>query len=158
MIGTKIEYIVEDFSGIKSVDEWMDFLDENPKVRCKDNFVPKKVKGVYILYDEDKKPIYIGKSKSCCRNRLLCHIRNKPNPYFIKTRLFELFKRKKYKHFAYIEVEEDFVNLLEVGLIRKFKPKFNIEFNSEFSYDEEWEEYLNSNEEYVRYKENNMLF
>ena len=53
MNGLKIEYTIDNFSELISVD---DFKELAPK---------SKVKGVYFLYSIDKELLYIGKSINC---------------------------------------------------------------------------------------------
>ena len=118
MKGLKIEYTIENFSELISVD---DYVELSPK---------SKVKGVYFLYSIDKELLYIGKSVSCVRVRLCNHlITETPDRYNDKLNEWTLKKRKDYAYFAYTIVDKEFVDMVERFLIQKYKPKFNIEFN-----------------------------
>lgn len=134
MINYKIEYTIKNFSGLKNIKEL--------------NNIDRDLKGIYILYDNYKKPLYIGKSKRCIKSRLSSHLTNTPNHYRLESRLFEVYKRTKYKYLSFIEVEQDYIPLVEVGLIRDFKPKFNKEFNKDFKYEDDWYTFLENNDEY----------
>ena len=118
MKGLKIEYTIDNFSELISVD---DYVELSPK---------SKVKGVYFLYSIDKELLYIGKSVSCVRIRLCNHLITQiPDRYNDKLNEWALKKRKDYAYFAYTIVEKEFVDMVERFLIQKYKPKFNIEFN-----------------------------
>jgi excinuclease UvrABC nuclease subunit len=116
MVGLKIKYEIDNYSGLIEVAE--------------KNIPQNKIVGCYFLFDETKQIIYIGKSSSCIAHRLRCHLFIKRNYYLdeIERRLvFE--KRKHYKYFAYCEIPNDWVEIMEVFLIKKYKPKFNYNHN-----------------------------
>jgi excinuclease UvrABC nuclease subunit len=118
MNGLKIEYTIDNFSELISVD---DYVELSPK---------SKVNGVYFLYSIDKELLYIGKSASCMRGRLCNHlITETPNRYNDELNERTLKKRKDYAYFAYTIVDKEFLDMVERFLIQKYKPKFNIEFN-----------------------------
>jgi excinuclease UvrABC nuclease subunit len=117
MKGLKIEYTIDNFSGIIDINDY-------------NSLAPKsKKKGIYFLYSKNKELIYIGKSCSCIRGRLCNHlITVTPSIYHkdVNDRILE--KRKECFYFAYSEIETEFVDMCERFLIQKYKPKFNIEF------------------------------
>jgi excinuclease UvrABC nuclease subunit len=117
MIGYKIQYTINNFSELISVNDYV-------------NLAPKsKVKGVYFLYSKDKELLYIGKSTNCIRQRLCNHLITRvPHAYNDGENLLTLIKRKDYFYFAYTIVEIQFVDMVERYLIQKYKPKFNKEF------------------------------
>jgi len=118
MNGLKIEYIIDNFSELISIDDYTELAPKS------------KVKGVYFLYSIDKELLYIGKSVSCVRGRLCSHLITKtPNRYNNKLNEWTLKKRKDYAYFAYTIVDKEFLDMVERFLIQKYKPKFNIEFN-----------------------------
>jgi excinuclease UvrABC nuclease subunit len=118
MKGFKIEYIIDNFSELISVD---DYVKLSPK---------SKVSGVYFLYSKDKELLYIGKSANCVRGRVCYHlITETPDRYNDRLNEWTLKKRKDYAYFAYTIVDKEFVDMVERFLIQKYKPKFNIEFN-----------------------------
>jgi excinuclease UvrABC nuclease subunit len=118
MKGFKIEYTIDNFSELISVD---DYVELSPK---------SKTKGVYFIYSKDKELLYIGKSICCIRGRLSNHlITVTPNRYDDILNEWALKKRKDYAYFAYTIVDKEFVDMVERFLIQKYKPKFNTEFN-----------------------------
>ena len=118
MKGLKIEYIIDNFSELISVNNYVEL---SPK---------SKVKGVYFLYSIDKELLYIGKSVNCVRGRLCNHlITATPNRYNDHLNERTLEKRKHYFYFAYTIVNKEFVDMVERFLIQKYKPIFNIEFS-----------------------------
>ena len=89
-----------------------------------------KVKGLYFLYNKEKEIIYIGKAKNSIKNRLNYHLKIKePEPYDKFNNQWKLHIRKKYKYFTFIEIETDYIDITEVFMIKKYTPKYNIEFN-----------------------------
>jgi excinuclease UvrABC nuclease subunit len=116
MIGFKIEYTIDNFSGILDVN-W-------------DNFPVNSKIGVYFLYDEDKRITYIGKSVSTIRGRLNNHLcQSTPSPYDECRNERILNIRKTIKYFSYVEVPKEFVDMIERFMINKYKPIHNIQFN-----------------------------
>ena len=117
LLRTKIEYTITNFSGLISVNNYTDLAPKSKK------------KGVYFLYSKNKELLYIGKSAACVRGRLCNHlITRTPHHYDKNYNSWVLEKRKKYFYFSYSIINVDFVDMVERFLIRKYKPKFNIEF------------------------------
>lgn len=86
--------------------------------------------GCYFLYDKNKKIIYIGKSLNCIRQRIFNHCFNDYSKYLEETELNNMIiKREKAKYYSYCEIEKHMIDFVEVGLINKFKPECNIQFN-----------------------------
>jgi excinuclease UvrABC nuclease subunit len=118
MQGLKIKYQITNFSGLFEISE--------------QNLPKNKIKGCYFLYDESEKLLYIGRANRCITHRLRSHL-------FVEfTRIEDLEnydnrltleKRKHYKYFAYCEIPADLVEIMEIFLIKKFKPAFNYQFN-----------------------------
>ena len=150
MVGTEIKFTIDNFSGIIDISRWLVYMKNNnyhhKDPRKKPYMVDTNIKGVYILYDKFKKPIYVGKSQNCVRQRLRSHLETKPKHYDFYENLFTLYKRRNYKYFSFIETEKEFAPFLEYYFIKKYKPKFNIEFNDNFKYDKEWYSFLKENE------------
>jgi excinuclease UvrABC nuclease subunit len=118
MKGFKIEYTIDNFSELISVD---DYVELSPK---------SKTKGVYFIYSKDKELLYIGKSINCVRGRLSYHlVTATPDRYDDILNEWTLKKRKDYGYFAYTIVDKEFVDMVERFLIQKYKPKFNTEFS-----------------------------
>ncbi len=119
MIGLKLEYEIDNFSGL---------------IEIKEQNLPKhKKKGCYLLYDENKKLLYVGRAMNCITHRLRSHL------FVTFTRLEDmekydnrltLVKRQHYKYFAYFETPPDLIEIMEIFLIKKFKPAFNYQFNA----------------------------
>tara|TARA_R110000851_G_C12679700_1_gene523678 strand:+ start:67 stop:504 length:438 start_codon:yes stop_codon:yes gene_type:complete len=136
MIDTVIEYKIDNFSSIKKINDWkyVYFYNKELDWRSKDRkplFINKNLCGVYILYNEFKEIIYIGKSKEI-RNRLACHLFQKgalKYMSFYEENHF-LCKRNEAVYFSYIKVDNQFIDLVEIGLINKHQPKYNLEYNS----------------------------
>ena len=142
MIGTEVKFIIDNFSGIIDVDEWLSYYEANknvyPRSKMKPKFIDTKLNGIYILYDNNKEPIYIGKSNNCIRQRLLNHLKNKSKSENTYEYLFTLYKRNKFKYFSYIICEDVYTGFLEYYFIKKYNPRYNIEFNKSFEYEDEW--------------------
>jgi hypothetical protein len=126
MTGTKIEYTIDNFSGLIEVNEdykitWSTFP-LNPVI------------GVYFLYNENKEVIYIGKSVSSIRQRLNTHLLA-PIPDWTEYGYSDLHnsklteKRRKTKYFSWIEIPKRYVDMVERYLIYEYKGEFNYEFN-----------------------------
>lgn len=116
MLGTKISYTIDNFSGILDV--------------CEDNLPDNNKKGVYFLYDENSEIVYIGKSVNSIRSRLRYHLFvNNPSPYndYQKERTLDM--RKVVKYLAYSEIPVDYIDMVERFLINRKKPVNNLEFN-----------------------------
>ena len=146
MVGTEIKFTIDNFSGIIDVSQWLVYMENNnyhyKDPKKKPHMVGVNIKGVYILYDKLKKPIYVGKSGNCIRHRLRTHLETKPKSIDYYDNLFMLYKRQNYKYFSFIETKEDLAPFLEQHLIKKYKPKFNIEYNDNFKYDKGWYSFL----------------
>lgn len=87
--------------------------------------VPEEV-GVYIFWDENKEPLYIGKSVNV-RNRLESYLRN---DLHVKTAQMISLAR----YFSTIPVTSELESLLlEAYLVKKNQPKYNIELKDDKS-------------------------
>ena len=136
MINTVIKYKIDNFSGVKKIDDWRNIYFHNRELswRSKERkplFIDKNLCGVYILYNEFKEVIYIGKSKEI-RNRLASHLFHEgilKYMHFHEEKHF-LSKRDDTVYFSYIEVDNQFIDLVEIGLINKYQPKYNLQYNS----------------------------
>lgn len=142
MVGTEIKFIIDNFSEIIDVDEWLSYYESNknvyPRSKVKPKFIDTKLNGVYILYDYKKQPIYVGKSNNCIRQRLLNHLTFEPKSKDTYEYLFTLYKRNKFKYFSYIICEDVYTDFLENYFIKKYKTRYNREFNKSFEYEDEW--------------------
>lgn len=95
--------------------------------------------GIYLMKDFDKKIIYIGKAKN---------LRNRVRSYFLKNQNYKT--QKLVENISDIEFvltdNESEAFLLESNMIKKYRPKFNIELKDQQRYT-----YLRiSNEKYPR--------
>ncbi len=118
MKGKEIKYTIDNFSGILDVD-W-DNLPNNKRI------------GVYFLYDENKKILYIGKSMSTMRQRLSYHLFvENPSPYDEEFNKVVLERRRRVKYFAYVDVPKNYIDMVERYLICEQQ----CEFNQQFKYD-----------------------
>ena len=87
--------------------------------------LPKKP-GVYILYEKEKTPLYIGKASNL-RERVKNHF-TQPNH---KDNLFI----NKIKKIGYIPLKSEIEALIEEAkLIKKYQPKFNVLFRDDKNY------------------------
>jgi excinuclease UvrABC nuclease subunit len=126
MIGMKIEYTIDNFSGLIEITE--------DRELTWSTFPLHPVIGVYILYNENKEIIYIGKSVSSIRQRLNTHLLS-PIPEWTEYEYADLHnkklteKRRNTKYFSWIEIPKDYVDMVERYLIYKHKGKYNYEFN-----------------------------
>ena len=138
MINTKIEYTIDNFSGILKKDKLEKYIEVSKAVNRRGfaSFVPTKMIGCYIIYDKDKNIIYIGKSSCNIRSRLCTHIMSeiKKKDYYYSTNSKLYQKRLDLKrdgfYFAYIKIDKQYIDFVERGLINKYTPKYNIEYNN----------------------------
>ena len=91
----------------------------------KDNFskIPKK-NGVYLFYDNEGNVLYVGKAKN---------LRSRISSYKLKTVTGKTLKLvDKIKNISYIEVNSEIESLLlEAKLVKKYKPKYNIQLKDD---------------------------
>jgi len=114
MKGIQIKYTIDNWSGIMTIDEAWEKVD-NKKV------------GVYFFYDENENLIYIGKSITSIRQRLNVHCFQSPSEYLSKHDLERLVeRRKRFKFFSYSEIKKDYADAVEMMLIKRFNPEMNI--------------------------------
>ena len=149
MVGTEIKFTIDNFSGIIDINEWLLYMKNNNyhyrHPEKKPHMVKTNIKGVYILYDKFKKPIYVGKSQNCMRQRLRTHLETKPKSYDMYENLFTLYKRGHYKYFSFIETQLELAPFLEYYFIQKYKPRYNREFHKNFKYEDDWYVFLKQN-------------
>ena len=87
---------------------------------------PTMIRGIYFIYNSIGDIIYIGKSKNCVRQRLNSHLLQKPTENLSKNQLIKLNNmRNEAEYFSFLETKNQDVK--EVRLIKKHKPKFNIQ-------------------------------
>ncbi len=83
--------------------------------------------GIYLMKDVDGDVIYIGKAKN---------LRNRIKSYFLKNQNYKT--KKLVENIAYIEFvltdNEDEAFLLESNMIKKYRPRFNIELKDQQRY------------------------
>ena len=90
--------------------------------------IDNNVCGVYILYNQKKEPIYIGKSINI-RSRLFQHLIYITSEYQLeKENIKNIEKEKECFYIRFIKEEKSNYDALEVVLINMFRPKYNIEF------------------------------
>jgi hypothetical protein len=95
-------------------------------------YLERNLKGIYFLYNNDKEIIYIGKTSNCIRQRLKEHLYldiYRGLDYYNLKRM--VLKRKQSVYFSYIEVEKNLIDCVEILLINKYKPKYNVQFNNQ---------------------------
>ena len=126
MTGTKIEYTIDNFSGLIELTE--------DRTLTWSKFPLHPVIGVYFLYNENKEIIYIGKSVSSIRQRLNTHLLADIPDWteygysdLHNSKLTE--KRRKTKYFSWIEIPKGYIDMVERYLIYKNKGEFNYQFN-----------------------------
>ena len=143
MKGTKINYTIDNFSGLICIDEYKDFEKKNNCYHYRSNLkkesiIKKNKIGVYLFYNDNKEVVYIGKTKNCLKHRIHYHIINSIQEYRLNRgdleECFKLYKRLKYKYLSYIQLDEEYIHFIESYLINKYKPIYNIEFNKNFHY------------------------
>lgn len=142
MIGYEIKYTIDNFSGIIPIN----------KETLKD--FKGGIKGVYMLYDKDKQPVYVGMSRTCIRGRLHSHKYGGDKERLMEAKIFEKYKSEKYEYFSYMKIEKDFIAIVEASLIRDLKPRFNKMYNSEYEDSSEWLMYLLEHKEYQKHLKN----
>jgi len=83
--------------------------------------------GIYLMKDSDGKIIYIGKAKN---------LKNRVKSYFLKNQNYKT--QKLVKNISYIEFvltdNESEAFLLESNMIKKYRPRFNIELKDQQRY------------------------
>ena len=141
MIGEKIIYEFDNFTGLMPVEEFKKVFTYNFKLhwRSKDRIKPyiqKEKVGCYLIYNNNKEVIYVGKSSNCIRLRLIHHLFTNNAitvKYGERLEINYANKTKKLrieaKYFSYTEIDKTDLSFVEVGLINKYKPKFNIKDN-----------------------------
>jgi|TARA_R110001606_G_scaffold164275_1_gene308597 hypothetical protein len=143
MIGTKINYTIDNFSGLINIEEYKEYETNNNKYHTTDNrrkksWIDRNNSGVYLFYNDNKEVIYIGKTTNCLKQRIHHHIINGIKDYLLNIgdieESFRLYKRNRYKYLSFIEVDKDDTHFVESYLINKYKPSYNIEFNKDFKY------------------------
>jgi hypothetical protein len=120
----------------KTLDEWdvYNVVDkkeyEIEDLELMDDKISRGVKGIYFLYDKNKSLVYIGKSISCIRERIITHYKRELSKYLgEKEKKDVIKKRSSYKYFSYIEMEDrNEIALKEYEYITKYKPLYNKEF------------------------------
>tara|TARA_R110002020_G_C15834681_1_gene734572 strand:- start:64 stop:549 length:486 start_codon:yes stop_codon:yes gene_type:complete len=138
MKGLKIEYEIDNFSGIINISDWKETYEKLSKMHYRNplrpkNFIQTKLKGCYFLYNEKKEIIYIGKSTNCIRGRLISHLFTECSTYLdYSYRHRHNLKQKESIYFSYVIIDNDFIHLVEPYLINKYKPVYNSQFNSDF--------------------------
>lgn len=135
MKGLVIKYKIDNFSEIFSIKDWeKHYRLPTPHWTSKNRkklFIPTKMMGCYFIYDKDYNIIYIGKSTNCIRSRLANHLLTAISVYndeWYQERMLD--KRNEACYFSYTEVDKQFVDFVERGLINKLSPKYNLEFNN----------------------------
>ena len=133
MMTDNINYTIYNHSDIISIDLLKECyehsLNTHWRYRTKEYIINQKKIGCYLLYDENKKIIYIGKSSNSIRSRLLSHCFAPISVYlkdYEKDKI--LLKRKLTRFFSYIEVDKHMIDFVERGLINKYQPILNVEF------------------------------
>ena len=108
--------------------------------------------GLYFLYNNNKKVIYIGKASKDIKQRLKYHLEiENPERYDDFNNKWKLHIRKQYRFFTFIEIEKEFIDITEVLMIKKYKPAFNIQFNEKGKLKkEEFRTMYNKNITYTR--------
>lgn len=112
-----------EFSRLFKLDE----LESNTYVRNSREFhcnrkiysnIPKKTSGIYIYYDKNKKPLYVGKSRDL-RGRHSQHMNN-TSSHFTKEQRLQII------YYSFAIVENVFLrNIYEMLYIGKYKPNYN---------------------------------
>ena len=132
MIGKIIQYEIDNHSDIIPVEllhecfsySWQHWRHRKEKYIIKHGLI-----GCYILYNEKKEMIYIGKSAVSMRQRLASHLLDPPSEYlsdYEKEKI--LIKRDITKYFSFIEVDERMIDFVERGLINEYRPILNVQF------------------------------
>jgi len=135
MKGIKINYEIDNFSGILKVEDWRFVYSKSKKLHYRDPlkpkpFIPTKISGCYALYDVNKEIIYIGKTFNCVRQRLITHLFNDPSEYSEMSGYNRRhnIKQKQAVFFSYVKIDKQHVSMVEVFLINKYSPKHNVEY------------------------------
>lgn len=91
-------------------------------------YIPSKSKGVYCLYDKDKKLIYIGKSVASMRQRVNSHISQDISEYtddYNKKLIQSKRDNSIYASYAIIK-DKEMIGFIEGYLISKLSPPLNV--------------------------------
>jgi excinuclease UvrABC nuclease subunit len=134
----KISYTVNKnkFSNHFSKSDFVNHYNKNRAISYKSNLKEKslidtKISGCYFFYDKNYKIIYIGKSIACIKTRIVQHLVYEHNPYAIYNKSdidFFYEKQKEVEFFSFCEIEKDYVDIVEIFLIKKYKPKYNSQY------------------------------
>ena len=92
-----------------------------------------KICGIYILLDDKKRPIYIGKSENV-KQRMREHHDNMNGIYRLSAQ-YQLWK-ERISFVRYFIIDKDKLNQVEKLIIWIFRPPFNITFNNNTCDDE----------------------
>ena len=101
--------------------------ERQPYSRDETRRLPRDLSGVYALwlpstaFTGEYECIYVGKSESCVRRRLLDHLSNDPNPG-IRRLLYDFRTTAKY---SVVFVERHEVDALETAAIQAWQPETN---------------------------------
>ena len=143
MVGEKINYTINNFSGLINIEKYKEYEKQNNKHHYKsklkkESIIKKNQSGVYLFYNENKDVVYIGKTINCLKHRIHHHIINGLKEYLLNKgdveESFRLYKRGKYKYLSYIKLNKGNIHFIESYLINKYKPLYNIEYNKNFKY------------------------
>jgi hypothetical protein len=130
-------YRVYNFSGILAIEDWHQHRMHRNTFHTMDKnyplpYIELDIIGCYFILNAQKEVIYIGKSTSCVRNRLMNHIFHTIHKSGWTKESYRLEFNKKQQesvYFAFFEVEKSMVEGLEAFLIAIYKPKYNYAFN-----------------------------
>ena len=138
MVGLKFEVKVDNYSGLMCIEE-LHKCYKKPKYhhldkRKKPHYVPTNLSGCYFIHNAQKDIIYIGVSRISIRQRLIGHLLLEPSRYDEHSNhtYYHHLKKTEAKYFSYIVTEKEEAECMEIFLIRKFKPKYNIQYNPDY--------------------------
>ena len=132
MIGKVIKYEIDNHSNIINVDllhECFSYSSQHWRYRKEKYIIKAGLPGCYLLYNDKKEIVYIGKSNNCIRQRLISHLIKQPydfTSYCEKER--NLIKKQIVKYFSFIVIEKQMIDFVERGLINEYQPILNIDF------------------------------
>lgn len=108
--------------------------------RYTDLSIAPRESGIYFLFGENDRLLYIGKSTKL-KYRLQNHIDPQQHPFMANFRDFQItFHMPKHliKSFVFLKIDKSEIKHVEKALIMLFRPAYNIGYNEEF-YLPEWQ-------------------
>jgi hypothetical protein len=128
----KIEYEIKNMSELISLTKLKNSFFKNNSNKY---LIPLYKSGVYIFYNNKKEIIYVGRSVNCIKSRVFTQLfsdsslNEDKKKYCLNDYESTILKREKTKYISFAEIEIKLVPFVEIGLICKFSPILNKQYN-----------------------------